>query len=164
MSERLKSFLIYAAKCVSGALVIFSLSGFINFSDIGWCLISVLLILSPDGKDTVNLAFTRIKANVVGAGAGLLCLLISPADFIVISIAIIAVIGVCYLLKLDTGIRSALAAAVIVSLHSEGVHVWDAAIERVLAVLAGCVIGLFITWAFHFNTLKNEKSDGKTQE
>lgn len=146
--------MIYAAKCVTGAVIVFVLSSLLHFKDIAWCLISVILVLSPDGKDTIRLAFTRIKANVVGAGVGLLCLLISPTNIWILSVALTVTLTLCYFFKLDAGARSALAATVIIMLHEEGRHVWDTALERVVAVLAGCALGLIITFVFHFDIRK----------
>jgi len=157
MGERIKSLLIYAAKCVTGTLIVFTISSLLHYKDLGWCLISVILVLSPDGKDSVPLAFTRIKANVVGASVGLLCLLISPMNMWILSVALIFTLTLCYFFKLDAGARSALAATVIIMLHEEGKHVWDTALERVIAVLAGCFLGLLITFAFHFKSRNDEK-------
>ena len=36
-------------------------------------------------------------------------------------------------------------------------HVWDAALERVIAVVAGCSIGLLITFIYHFKEKTGEK-------
>lgn len=152
MNERLKSLLIYAAKCMSGSLAVFLIADLINYKDIGWSLISVILVLSPDGKDSMSVAVTRIKANIAGAAVGLLCLLIAQPNAWLISSALVVTLAFCYLLKLDAGIRSALAATVIILLHEEGKHLWDTAIKRVIAVLAGCVLGLVITYLFHFKS------------
>ena len=154
--NRINSIIIYSAKCICGALIVYALSSLINYKDISWCIISVILVLSPDGKDSVQLALTRIKANLVGAGVGVLCLLISATNVWILSIALSITITFCYLLKLDAGTRSALAATIIVMLHDEGKHIWDTAFERVSAVLIGCVLGLIITFVFHFKN-KSEK-------
>ena len=68
----------------------------------------------------------------------------------ILSAALVVTLSLCYLFKLDTGIRSALAATIIIMLHEEGRHLWDTAIERIIAVLAGCALGLLITFIFHF--------------
>src|SRR5271154_5821085 len=70
MSLRNKSLLAYTAKCVAGILLCSLLGHFFEWIDYPWSLISVVLVLSPEGKDTLDLTFTRIKANLVGAGAG----------------------------------------------------------------------------------------------
>lgn len=157
MSDRTRSLIIYAAKCVTATLVVFILSSLLHYRDIGWCLISVILVLSPDGKDALPLAFTRIKANLVGASVGLLCLLISTTNMWILSIALTVTLSLCYLLKFDTAVRSALAATIIIMLHEEGKHLWDTAIERVILVVVGCTLGLLITFVFHFKERTGEK-------
>ncbi len=157
MNERIKSLLVYAAKCITGSLIVFSISSLINYNDFGWALISVMLVLSPDGKDAVPLAITRIKANVVGAAVAVLCLLVSPENMWSMSVAIAITLSFCYLLKLDAGIRSALAACIIIMMHNEGKHSWGTALERIISVLGGCVLALVITFLFHFRIHRSGK-------
>jgi uncharacterized membrane protein YccC len=164
MSERTKSLVVFSGKCVTGTLALFIISRLIQYEDISWSLISVMLVLTPDGKDAVPLAVTRIKANLVGAAVGLLCLLISPANMWILSLALTLTLSCCYLFRLDAGIRSSLAATVIVMLHYGGKHVWDTAIERVIAVLAGCVLGLIITFIFHANIKPGSKPTASDQQ
>jgi uncharacterized membrane protein YgaE (UPF0421/DUF939 family) len=144
-----KRLLVYMAKCVAGALMVFLLAHLLNYQDYIWCMISVMLVLSPDGTDAVSLAMSRIKANLVGAGAGLLMLIVHPSTVVMVSGAIAITVAVCTVLKLEPSTRSALAAAIIVTLHEAGKHIWDTALERVLAVLAGCLLGLLVTFVFH---------------
>ena len=66
MTDRIKSLLIYAGKVATGTISVFTLSSLFQYADVGWCLISVMLVLSPDGRDSLTLAVTRIKANLVG--------------------------------------------------------------------------------------------------
>ncbi|MBS1627178.1 MAG: FUSC family protein [Bacteroidetes bacterium] len=152
MNERIQSLLIYAAKCATGSLAVFILAALFHYHDIAWSLISVMLVLSADGKDSMQLALTRIKANIIGAAVGVLCLVVVQPNMWFITLALCITLSLCYLFKLDAGIRSALAATIIILLHEEGKHLWDTALERIIAVLAGCVLGLIITFLFHFKT------------
>ncbi|MBC7384285.1 MAG: FUSC family protein [Bacteroidia bacterium] len=165
MTEKTGSLLIYASKCVTGTLIVFTLSYFLNYHDVAWCLISVILVLAPDRKDSVILAFTRIKANLAGVSSGLVCLLLFPVNMWIISLALTLTLSLCYLLKLDNAERSALAATIIIMLQVEGKQVWVTALERVIAVLAGCILGLLITYIFHFNTSSetNKKNDKQAE-
>lgn len=164
ISDRIKSLLVYAAKCATGSLTVFIISSLIHYNDIGWCLISVMLVLSADGKDSVPLAITRIKANVAGAFVGVLSLLISPTNMWILSAALVVTLALCYLFKLDNGIRSALAATIIIMLHDKGKNVWDTSIERITAVLAGCALGLVITFIFHFRVTSKTSVTGSNQQ
>ncbi len=80
-----------------------------------------------------------------------------------VCLAVTIALCLCYLFKLDTGARSALAATIIIMLHPEGQHVWDTALERVIAVLAGCLLALIITFVFHFRDKNIALKDPLTQ-
>jgi len=154
---------MYSLKCVLGTLTVFIVSSLIHYTDIGWCLISVILVLSPDGKDSVTLGITRLKGNVVGACVGAACLFVSPTNMWILSAGIVLTLSLCYLFKLDNGVRSALAATIIIMLHEGGKHMWDTAIERIIAVLAGCSLGLLITYLFHFRNRSEVRPSAKDQ-
>jgi uncharacterized membrane protein YgaE (UPF0421/DUF939 family) len=164
MTDRIKSLLIYAGKVATGTISVFTLSSLFQYADVGWCLISVMLVLSPDGRDSLTLAVTRIKANLVGATVGVAFLLLGVPNMWMIALALVVTLAICYLLKLDAGIRSALAATIIIMMHETGKHFWDTAIERIIAVLTGCVLGLLITFIFHFKIKPQEKNATNEQE
>lgn len=145
----MKRLLIYIAKCVTGVLIAFLLAKLLHYNDHIWCLISIILVLSPDAKDALPQASNRIKANLIGAAAGLIMLLINVAPEITVSGSAIITIIVCYFTKLEVSTRTALAATIIVTIHENGKYIWDIALERVIAVVAGCIIGIIITVIFH---------------
>src|ERR1041385_6544599 len=145
-----KMMLIYIAKCVSGVLLCSLLSLFFSlWIDYAWSLISVMLVLSPEGKDAVELSLARIKANLVGAGVGLLMLVSQIPWPWNIAIGAALALFICDRLKLNTAARSTLAAVIIILLQPESQNVWSSAINRVGAVITGCVLGLLITFVFH---------------
>ncbi|MBL7840025.1 MAG: FUSC family protein [Cyclobacteriaceae bacterium] len=154
LSARNKTLAIYAAKCVAGVLLCFPIYMFLNaWVDYTWSLISVILVLSPEGKDALDLALTRIKANFIGAGTGVLILLLHlPSPWNLAAGAIISLF-ICDRLNLNAGARSTLAAMIIILLHQEGstggAHLWDSALSRIVAVVSGCLLGLLITYVFH---------------
>lgn len=153
LSARNKTLAIYASKCVAGILLCFPIYIFLNhWVDYTWSLISVILVLSPEGKDALDLALTRIKANFIGAGTGVLILLLHiPNPWNLATGAIISLF-VCDRLKLNAGARSTLAAMIIILLHQEGSMerpLWDSALSRIIAVVSGCLLALLITYVFH---------------
>ena len=145
----MKRLLIYIAKCVTGVLIAFLLAKLFHYNDYIWCLISIILVLSPDAKDALPQASNRIKANLIGAAAGLIMLLFHISPDITVSGSVLITIIVCYITKLEVATRTALAATIIVTIHENGKYIWDSALERVIAVVAGCVIGIIITLIFH---------------
>lgn len=150
MNLRYKILAVYIAKCVTGILLCTVVSLFLKtWIDYTWCIISVVLVLSPEGKDAVELALTRIKANLTGATTGILVLLLQVPNPWNLATGAIISLFICDQLKLNAGARSTLVATIIILLYPEGAHVWDSALSRVLAVVTGCVLGLAITYAFH---------------
>ena len=153
--ERIKDFLIYATKCAVGTIIILTLTSIINgltYYDTIWCLLSMLLILSPDGMDSVTLAFNRIMANILGAGVGLMFITLLPQmmDMWILILVIITTLAIGYAFKLDASLRSALVAAIIITMPQDAIQSMNTPIERVIAVISGCFIGVAITYAFHF--------------
>ena len=151
MNDIQKNLLLYMTKCVASAALIFYFSDLFHYSDIIWCLISAVLVLSPNDKEALPLALTRIAANFVGSAAILLCLLFGGLPHIVtISLAYCLAISACYLFNLMTASRSALAATTIIMLApANEAHIWDKPLERVVSVAAGCVVGLVVTLIIH---------------
>jgi uncharacterized membrane protein YgaE (UPF0421/DUF939 family) len=149
MNSDRKNLLIYVAKCVTATLVLFLVGRWFQYQEIIWPLVSAILVLSPDNQEALPLATARIKANLVASFAALICLLPGPANLFTINVALALTIGLCSLFRLMDGSRSALAAVIIIMLHEQGKHLWDAAAERAGTVIAGCVLGLLITLIFH---------------
>jgi uncharacterized membrane protein YgaE (UPF0421/DUF939 family) len=145
-----KTLIVYILKCVSGVLLCSLLAVFFSkWIDYSWSLISVVLVLSPEGTDAVDLALARIKGNVVGASVGVLLLFtFIPSPWNIALGAALALL-ICYQLKLEAAARTTLAAVIIVLLHHEGTRLWSAALSRVFAVITGSILGLLITYFFH---------------
>jgi uncharacterized membrane protein YgaE (UPF0421/DUF939 family) len=147
---RNKMMFVYMAKCVTGILLCSLLSVFMSeWIDYPWSLISVVLVLSPEGKDAVDLALTRIKANLVGAFVGVLMLVTQLAWPWNIAVGAALALFVCDRLKLNAAARSTLAAVIIILLHPESTTLWSSALNRVGAVITGCILGLAITYVYH---------------
>src|SRR5579859_1791874 len=123
-----KMMLVYVAKCVTGILLCSLLSLFFSeWIDYPWSLISVVLVLSPEGKDAVELALTRIKANLVGAAVGVLILFSQLPWPWNIAVGAAVALFVCDRLKLNAAARSTLAAVIIILLHPEASRFWTSA-------------------------------------
>ena len=152
MNDTQKNLLLYMTKCIVAAGLIFYFSYVFHYSDIIWCLISAMLVLSPNAKEALPLALTRIAANFVGSAAILLCLLLVGGlpHIVTISLAYCLAISACYLFNLMTASRSALAAATIIMFApASAAHIWDKPLERVVSVAVGCVVGLIVTLIIH---------------
>lgn len=162
MDQKQIDFLFYVLKCLIGATIGFFI--YRAFPEGGaWTLVSILLVLSPEGKEAINLAEVRIKANLVGAGTGLLLFFLHPPAYIMICVGVVIVLVVCELLKLQVATRSALASVVIISIHEQGHYFWQVAIERAAGVVGGCLIALLITYIVHYKTLISNVRERKAR-
>ncbi|MDR3711334.1 MAG: FUSC family protein [Puia sp.] len=148
MTRKYADLLLYILKSLIGVTIGFYL--YRLYPTIGaWALFSILLVLAPDRKDSVTLAVTRIKANIVGAAIGLCIFFIHPINLFMICIGIAAALIFCELLKLQAATRSAAIAVLIITMHEPGSYFWEIAIERAAGVILGCIIGVIITYLFH---------------
>jgi uncharacterized membrane protein YgaE (UPF0421/DUF939 family) len=149
MNDSQKNFLLYIIKCVTAAGLIFLLSPVIPGLNVSSCLISVVLVLSPDAEQTLTFVLSRIAANLVGGVSSLLCSLLGTPDVVTVSLAYSLTITMCSLCRLMGSSRSALAAVTIILLHPSETRLWNSLLERALSVGVGCLIALLITLVFH---------------
>ncbi|MBJ6725518.1 FUSC family protein [Geomesophilobacter sediminis] len=146
-----QSVLGYMLKCLAAAGIVYSFVRFFHYTDVIWCLISAVLVLSPNANEAVPLAESRIEANIVGSVCILLCLLARGLPpLLIVGMAYVLAIAVCFLLDLMPVSRSALVAVTIIGFApTADQHLWNKPLERVLSVTSGCLVGLLITVVFH---------------
>lgn len=155
ISENLFKTICYILECIISTAIGYYL--FKLYPSIGaWCLISIILVIGPDQKDAISLAMARIKANLLGASIGLTLFWIHPINLLMITIGIVIAIIVGQLLKLETATRTAVIAVLIITMHEPGQHFWDVVIERTIAVITGCLVGVVLTYLFHIIILKSK--------
>lgn len=70
-----KSIYLYVGKCAASCLVAYLASRAFPGHDMSWLLISIVLVLSPDNAESIPLAVTRIKANLLAAAASIVVML-----------------------------------------------------------------------------------------
>lgn len=148
MTEKQINFFWFLLECLVGTAIGYAI--YRVYPILGqWCLISIILVISPDRKDSINLALNRIKANFIGCSIGLLLFFIQPPNLWMISLGIVSALAVCELTKLQSVNRTAIIAILIITMHEPGQHFWDIALERAGGVFAGCLIGVLLTYVFH---------------
>ena len=141
---------IYILECILGLCICYTLYKCFPQHQFYWSMISVVLVIAPNSKDSNRLALDRIKANILGSSIGLLLFLIRIPNLFLICLGVMLTIAICIFLKLHTALRPALAALIIVMVHEEGQNsTWHIGLERMVCVLIGCIIGLLITLAFN---------------
>ena len=136
---------VYAIRCIIGFLIGYVL--YLEFPEfeLYWTIISILLVISPEGKDSRRLTVERVKANLVGSSVGLLCFMLPAPEVVLMVLGIVLGILICYLFDLMNVARTAVVALIIVLIHEQETMTPFAAIERFVSVTLGCLIGLAVT-------------------
>lgn len=108
-----------------------------------WAIVSAVLVLQPGIEQSISASAIRIAANLIGATTGLAIGWAFGTGVWQVPLAIVLVCFICEFLKLDLGLRTACVSVVIVMLANEG-RVTTTSLERVAAVLAGCVVAVIL--------------------
>lgn len=148
LTDKQFNFAIYFLECLLGTVIGYQLYRLHPVAG-AWCLISIILVLSPDKKDAMNLAMNRIKANIIGSIIGLIIFYIHPINLFMVTLGIVLTLSFCEIFHVQSASRTAMISVLIVTLHEPGLHLWDVAIERALGVVTGCSIGVVLTYVFH---------------
>jgi uncharacterized membrane protein YgaE (UPF0421/DUF939 family) len=110
-----------------------------------WTIISILLVISPEEKDSRKLSVDRFKSNLIGSSVGLVCFLLPTPEVVMMVAGIALSIVICHLFNLMSVARTAVVALIIVLIHEQATMTYWAALERFLSVTLGCLIGLYVT-------------------
>jgi uncharacterized membrane protein YgaE (UPF0421/DUF939 family) len=137
---------IYLLRCITGVLICYVLYIKIPAYPFIWAVVSVVIALSPDNSN--KQAYDRITANLMGCAVGLALFPLALPVWVGLSIGIALTIAISYALKKDAALRSALAALVIVLLNEQKTRQWYLPLERVVCVVAGCLVALLVTLGF----------------
>jgi uncharacterized membrane protein YgaE (UPF0421/DUF939 family) len=141
----------YIVECIIGLCICYTMYTYFPQHQFFWSMVSVVLVIAPDGKNSNQLAFDRMKGNILGSSIGLLLFLIHHPNLFMICIGVALTIATGTFLKLNTAMRSSLSSLVIVMIHEEQQNsTWHIAFERMGCVIFGCIAGLLITIAFHY--------------
>lgn len=138
---------IYILRCLTGFLTGYLLYLSFPVYEFYWTMLSIVIVISPDAKDSRRLAIERFKANFIGSGSALLCYFSPLSREFVLIAGIVVTILVCYSLKLMNVARTAVVAYIIVAISEQKDHTWISSAERFGSVALGCFIGLVITLA-----------------
>jgi len=109
-----------------------------------WAILSIVLVISPEGTNSKKLSIDRLKSNFIGSVVGILCLQIHTTNFYTLLLGIILTILICYIFNILDMARVAVVANVIVLIQPFTSVQEMTPIMRFGSVMAGCIIG-FLT-------------------
>jgi uncharacterized membrane protein YgaE (UPF0421/DUF939 family) len=145
---RSRALQLYVLKCLLGTVICHRFYVLFPGHQLYWSIVSVLLVLAPEHRDSVQFSLSRSGANAIGAAVGLAFFLVPLPEIVSLCLAVVATILVCQTLALGGAVRSALAALVIVFIQQSESRDWTIALERVGSVWLGCLVALALTLAF----------------
>ncbi|PVY37346.1 FUSC family protein [Pontibacter virosus] len=141
---------LYIIRCIIGFLIGYTLYLAFPQVEFFWTMLSILLVLSPEIRDSSMLTVERIKSNLIGSSVGLLCVWLPVPQVLMMVIGIAVSILVCHFFNLMDVARTAVVALVIVVTYEKEVITNLAGVERFLCVTLGCVIGYGVSAATSF--------------
>jgi len=137
--------IIYAVRCIIGFIIGYTIYVTLPDYEGYWTLLSILLVITPEDKDAKRLSIERMKANLIGSCVALILFLIHRPNLFIILIGVMAIIVICYGFNLLNVARTAMATLIIVLIYEQETTSWLGAVERLVCVVTGCLIGLGIT-------------------
>lgn len=138
--------IIYTIRCLFGFLIGYHLMIKFPEFELFWLLLSIVLVISPEGKDSRRLTIERVRSNFIGSSVGLVCLQISDELNVgVMVLGIVLTSIVCYLFKVMNMARVAIVTLLIILLQPYLSDIELTPLLRFATVFIGCIIGLTIT-------------------
>jgi uncharacterized membrane protein YgaE (UPF0421/DUF939 family) len=109
--------------------------------------VSAVLVTQPDLHSSFKASFMRVIANLAGAFGGAVLLAATGRPVAAMAVGVMLTGLICYLLKQDDALRPAFVAVIIVTLIGDK-NEWHNSVDRVIAVIIGCVCALVVGFLF----------------
>jgi uncharacterized membrane protein YgaE (UPF0421/DUF939 family) len=109
----------------------------------GWAIISAILVLQPGITASLAASVARICANVVGAIVALLIARWWGTGTVQLLAAMLIIIFVCELLRLDMGLRAGCVSAIIIMTFHDS-RVVMTGLDRSVSVIIGSVLAVVV--------------------
>ncbi len=136
--------LIYIIRCLIGFAIGYLLYLRFRQFEVFWALLSIILVISPEEKDSKRLSIERFKSNFVGSIVAMGCVWLMPKSVYTIMVGIVITIICCRIFKIMNMARVAIVALLIIMIEPHHTQLTFTPIYRALATGLGCFIGLAI--------------------
>jgi uncharacterized membrane protein YgaE (UPF0421/DUF939 family) len=134
---------IYAAQAVVCAALLtlgYTLAG---APGMGWAIISAVLVLQPGLTDSLAASIARICANVVGAAVALIIERWYGTGTWQLLAAILVIVFLCEVLRLDMGLRAACVSAIIIMTFHDS-RIVMTSVDRAVSVIVGSSLAVVV--------------------
>lgn len=135
---------VYTLRCLLGFAVGYALFLKHPEYELFWTLLSIILVISPEEKDSRRLSVERFKSNLIGSVVAMSCIYFIGPSVYSITIGIVLTIIVCRSFKVMNMARVAIVALLIIMVQPHHSSMFEAPMFRFVSVGVGCFIGLFI--------------------
>jgi uncharacterized membrane protein YgaE (UPF0421/DUF939 family) len=136
---------VYAAQAVIATVVVLAVYRWAGKPGGMWAAVSAVLVLQPGFERSLAASAIRVIANLLGVGIGALVGTMIPDRTVAVCIALVLIILLCEVARLDMGVRSACASVLIVGIGSDSLVARG--FERATAVSVGCGMALLLQFA-----------------
>jgi len=148
MQSRHFEAVIFSAKAAAAAMVAAGSYKLFQFPGAMWvAAVSAVLVTQPDLHTSFRTSIMRVVANLAGAFGGAALLAAIGQPIVAMAVGVLMTGLVCYLLKQDDALRPAFVAVILVTLIGEQ-NEWHNSVDRVIAVVIGCVCALLVGFLF----------------
>ncbi|MGH7976489.1 MAG: FUSC family protein [Limisphaerales bacterium] len=139
--------IIFSVKAAVAAVVAVVFYDDLGMSGAVWAAISAVLVTQPSLHSSWKASLIRVIANLAGAFGGAALSLAIGHPLLAMAVGVILTGLVCYFLKVEDAMRPAFAAVVIVIINTDTAK-WSNSLDRVVAVIVGCLCALTIGFLF----------------
>jgi uncharacterized membrane protein YgaE (UPF0421/DUF939 family) len=142
--ETLQTAALYAGQVVFAVLLLLEGYHIWGSSAALWAVVSAIMVIQPAMEQSIGASAVRIAANTIGGFAGILVGHFWGDGIWQFLLALVLVVFICDLLRLDLGLRTACVSVAVIMLRSENGRVVSTGSQRMIAVVIGCVTALIV--------------------
>jgi uncharacterized membrane protein YgaE (UPF0421/DUF939 family) len=140
--------IIFSAKAAVSAGVAALCYKLFDLPGASWvAAVSAVLVIQPNLHSSLQASFMRVVANVAGAFGGVALNILIGQPIVAMASGVMLTGLICYFLKQDDAQRPAFVAVVMVTLIGNSSK-WNSSLDRVAAVIVGCVCALAVGFLF----------------
>jgi len=143
--------ILFSSKAAISAVVAAICFGFFGLPGTVWAAMSAVLVTQPSLHPSLKASFTRVVANLIGAFSGAVLGALMGQSLFSLALGVLLTGLICHFTHLDDAVRPAYAAAIIV-LFSSDTSTWAGPIDRVAAVMVGCLSAIVVGFLFDKST------------
>jgi uncharacterized membrane protein YgaE (UPF0421/DUF939 family) len=154
-----------SAKAAVSAILAVLCCHWLHFPQAAWAAVSAVIVTQPGLHPSLRASLMRVIANLIGAFVGAVVSSLGGHSLWALGCGILLTGLMCHLARAGEALRPAFAAVVIV-IFTNGAGAWEESMQRVLAVVTGCVAALAVGLMSDKITLKPKRlcADGAKSE